>query len=242
MNNKIPLLSEGILIGIASLLGYLLTYVFQMGFASYFSIPIEFINIGLNEILFTTTLAILIIYITTTLSLFFSKAKFKKLFRFLTLVFLIVLIILLRNSAFLIFVFILTIAFVLSPLFQSQFHSKKLIIETRTIETKTKANTFFEQYLLENSFFLFIIPFVIIFAYIFGILNAQLKHSFLTAKTNTNTEIVVLAIYDNSIICAPLDRRNKTIEERLFIFNKDSEDISILKLERVGPLKVKRSQ
>lgn len=241
MNNKIPLLSEGILIGIVSLLGYLLTYVFQMGFASYFSIPIEFINIGLNEILFTTTLAIIIIYITISLSAFFSRAKFKRLFRTLISIFLIVLIIFLKNSAFFIFVFILVIAFVLSPFLQSQFYSKKLIIETGTIETRTKTNTFFEQYLLKKSFFIFAIPLFIIFTYVFGILSAQSKHSFLTTKTKTNTDIVVLAIYNNSIICAPLDRKNKTIEKHLYIFNKDSEDLSILKLERIGPLKVKRS-
>src|ERR1700752_13265 len=56
-DRKAPLtLSEGLILAIGSSSAYLLTFQYEMGFASYFGIPPQFVSVGLQNVLFGAAL------------------------------------------------------------------------------------------------------------------------------------------------------------------------------------------
>lgn len=79
----------------------------------------------------------------------------------------------------------------------------------------------------------FTLPLLILATHFGGINDAASKVEFLIPSTTQ--ELVVLRIYGDNLICAPLDRENKEIERSFFIL--DMKDI-YLTPEKVGPLTV----
>ena len=52
-------------------------------------------------------------------------------------------------------------------------------------------------------------------------------------------ECVVLRIYADKFICAPLDREKKEVEKRFFIAKIGSDSHQQLRMEKIGPLNPK---
>ncbi|MGA8943408.1 MAG: hypothetical protein WB502_11965 [Thermoactinomyces sp.] len=75
------------------------------------------------------------------------------------------------------------------------------------------------------------------FAYKYGFYAAQQKTHFYTVKQTNEEKWVVLGTYDDSLIIAPL--RKKQIEARFRLLDRKSQVASSAKYEKVGPLKVK---
>lgn len=53
-------------------------------------------------------------------------------------------------------------------------------------------------------------------------------------------EKVVLRIYNDKLICADFDRKTKTVKSGVAILKPDDSNVTSLKLEMLGPLKIER--
>ena len=82
--------------------------------------------------------------------------------------------------------------------------------------------------------------FLLLGAYLGGFLPASTQKDFLVPSTNPNT--VVLRVYGDNLICAHLanetkgNKTNVVVEKSFFILKLDDEPRPILNLTRVGPL------
>jgi hypothetical protein len=54
-------LTEGILLAASTGVFYLLAFIYEWGYARHFGIPIEFVNVGLTNVLFTMALMLILI-------------------------------------------------------------------------------------------------------------------------------------------------------------------------------------
>ena len=79
---------------------------------------------------------------------------------------------------------------------------------------------------------------VALFSFSLGQSNAMHKTSFLVPSAFEDS--VVLRIYDDNMICATIDNEAKEVESNFFVLNVSGEPTTMLKLEKVGPLKLKK--
>jgi hypothetical protein len=77
---------------------------------------------------------------------------------------------------------------------------------------------------------------IIFFAYKTGFYTAQNQTYFYTVKMEKNEKWVVLGTYDDSLIVAPL--RKKQIEDKFRLLDRKSKEALSADYEKVGPLKV----
>ena len=70
--------------------------------------------------------------------------------------------------------------------------------------------------------------------YFAGMSSAYRKTSYL--MINTSPEMVVLKVYNDRLIVAPIDKKNKVISPEFTFINLDDSNIPALDLEDIGPI------
>lgn len=242
-----------ILAGIPTL-GYTLAYVHELGFCNEFEIPNEFIILDWTSILFAIgkilgIVLILLLYVQVFVVLKFWSEKLgpinQRLIRYFV-IFLPLLIISIPYPSFwlevlLVFLFFISLLlFVdfLQPLIKStdvKGYRNKLKHQDEFFERKIPwLDRFIRKIGMRNILILFfIIPLLFVASNFDGGDTAKRQEEFLIPSTNQ--QLVVLRIYGDNLICAPLDREAKEIERSFYILEMSD---TVLTPEKVGPLSV----
>jgi len=245
-------LSEGITIGGFTLIAYLVTFFYQMGYATHFDIPIEFITIDLTTMLISFAALIggatTIVTVTNFIMMNISDSndpiprtirRFAKIFIFIFIGFIplssksnswIAFLIIISMFAFLEFVF---------PLITQRnckTYSEKLAAQDRHEFKLIKKSIYMK---LADNFGIWAIDFVLLiiislpFAYNMGNYIASEKKEFFVLSKNT----VVLAICEKFFVTAKYNAKTKVIDTKRKIahINNNLE----FQQEKIGPLILK---
>lgn len=246
-------LSEGVLLAIASSWAYLLAFYYEKGFASYFKIPIDFIGIGLVNILVLAALVIggllFLFPLMNLLIMFFPRNIHPVLSRefipFGLIILLTIIQIYLYGMAgwiywtvYLVMLIIIACVVFVLPLI---FHRKKEGYVNK-LEAQQQiddgVSTLADQAAIRfgpNSLLIALILMLSInISENAGRAAALRQTEFMV--TNTVPELVVLQIYGDNMICAPFDRNTKEIQRKFSIIKMASDSKLVLNLENIGPL------
>lgn len=262
-NNSIDLLSEGFIIGGVSLLGYLCAYLYEYSYLDYFKIPREFVSLNLTNIFIAigsitgTFFALLtILNLFSVLGLLDAPTELRRRVRFslVLLIYLLFKIAVYKSqwkewfaTASLLIVFVLF-----------DFAWPALVYrKEKTLEDKIRANDLAEKkrnletiydkiirsiYYKFGPLFLQLLIFVIVILFIAfdaGKMNAFQRKTFPIIAVN-NKSFAVIRIYEERLLAKPLDKENKKLINKLFLFRIDdlSKQNLYLEFEDIGPLKV----
>jgi len=247
-------LSDGILIALATLLGYLIAYRYESGYMSFFGVPDDFIEINLIRVLIAgfTIFSVLLTFIVMIEGLLFLLPKdlgfFTRPLLKLSPFLLAVVISLLtyglewRKYIFLLILLIIFsfLEFVFPLLSQKEVkgYREKLIAQDKydTERISTRFISHFYENVERPTIFIFaIILFVVLFAATFGESKAMRQIDYLTI--NTSPEAVVIRTYGDKLICLPFDRKSKEFKKRFFVIKiADNVNNVTFSSDRVGPL------
>ncbi|MFW9879663.1 MAG: hypothetical protein ACFFG0_41845 [Candidatus Thorarchaeota archaeon] len=253
-------LSEGIILAILTATTYIFAFRYEAGYAGFFGIPSELVEVNLTAIL---VVALVIVSLLLTIWAFVlpllifiprNWGVFGRSLLRLSPIFLILFVFLIAYGPKwqkLIFPLILLltwvfIEFVIPIIVQRGRGSFREKLEAQEdVETKERSRKligFLDEKL--NRFAALVIIFFI-FGYmttgLMGRANAERQREFLVIH-GTSEELVILRVYGEKLICAPFDRNRKEINHTFFI--KKVSDISgtLLKQEKIGPLRISQTE
>jgi hypothetical protein len=248
-------ISEGILLAITSAIAYLWAYQYQKGFASYFGVPPEFIEISTSSIvlvivLLVGSLKVLVLVLNLLVSFVHVMAGPHIIVKRLAsvigiMMFLLFIPVYLDDSrrawvAFFVMFVSLVLLFFVSPLITARG-------ENGYINKLEKASKAFAEQSQEVSlitlaerrlgptltWIILAIVISVFVAHEAGKSTALKQKSFLVM--NTPQEMVVLRVYGELMILAPLNREKKEVQKN-FVVVKTTELHAALMPEEVGPL------
>ncbi len=237
---------------LAVALGYVMTYLYELGYCSAFGIPSEFISIGttnvliaVSKVLFSATVLFWVAYTFFTMT---TKPKrrgpIRRRFVLLGIIGLIYIVFAIDYPAawrawyFIIPLFIALIFLLfISPLItQSKVegYRNKLIAQDK-IDVATNPINYIERYIGRSAviILLLFLP-LIALPYVNGESDATGQENFLVPSTYQSS--VVLRIYGDNLICAELDPQGAKMTGRFFMISMDDEPRPYLQLQKVGRL------
>jgi hypothetical protein len=248
-------ITEGLIITASPIVGYMLSFVYEMGFAGVFKIPPQLITISLTTFFVATgslfMIALLLFQLSSLGFVVFSDLStsdspvYRRFVRlspgFLFSVVLLLLTAGTHSSAWIgvvgvwaIFIFL---EFVFPCITQRDkvTYLEKLKAQDRLDRRRGDLLDYIAQRIGRPFITIMIFLGLITYLYYFAGYTTALKQSeFLV--TDTSPERVVLRIYGDKMICAPFDRITRTVEKN-FVILKMSEDPNVaLHLEKIGPL------
>lgn len=244
---------QSIILAGIPILGYMLAYVHEVGFCSEFGIPYEFIILDWTRILIAIgkIIGIAFVLLLYLQVLVVSKPWIKKLgpinarlVKYIAVLFPFIIITIPYRSIWfdMLLVFLIPVSvFVffdfLYPLIKWKdikgYRNKLKRDDEFDISKNTLLDSLMERIGLSIVVIIAFIGVLLIASYFNGSDTAQRQEEFFIPSTNQ--QLVVLRIYGDNLICAPLDREAKEIERNFFIL--EMSDIA-LKPEKVGPLTV----
>jgi hypothetical protein len=254
------LLISGVGVAAVTVIGYLLAFKYEKGYADYFGIPIRLIR--LNSItIFTAVFGlcsvfIIILFFTNCLSPLLeifkekisSQIYIKLLSQFPILVIALIILIIYRAKwglwlyagHILLFVFLWICYEFISPLLlypEKKTYSEKL----EAVESHRDSNKslFYFQLSKPKDLIIFLclcIFLLIMFSDHIGTSEAIRKKNFLVLEDDK--KIVVLRIYDYKYICATFNRETKRVDRSIIILDSSGQNELRFNLEKVGPLKL----
>ena len=252
---KRSIISEGFIIAFIPIAAYVIAFIYEHGYTSYFGIPWELINISLTNVLILAAALLfislflfqIIVLINTMLSLWNNVLiRWLKNHLMLFMSFLI-LIIIARDwkltcflLAFLFLIFI--IPDIILPIFpwdKSTYFQRLCALEKKELEEKKKKSITLDlaEYLgRETILFYILFCFIAISAHALGGVNAQKQGSFFILKEPS--EKVVLRIYGDNLICNTFTRGTNILKRELLIKKIGSDTEMLLQYEKVGPFKL----
>lgn len=243
------LFGNGVIILTFPAISYLLAYVKEYAYCSYFGIPIEFISLDLMTILlmFIKIFIILmpVFYFMNFLSLIIwyddLKSPIIRQFVRCSKYYIVLLVFYIMNrdisglktTLFVAFLFITFLYFIFPIITQWKVSGyKNKLIEQEKVENKSNNNTlqynFFRKVGITNVNIIAIVIIISILTYQVGLSEASTKENFLI-PSNDNSKIV-LRIYGENIICAKYDRDNQKVL-RQFSIVKLGEDSNLFYIE-----------
>lgn len=259
------IISISILIAFIPIYGYFAAYVHEIGFCRQFQIPLEFVEISLNEVLKVMSIAIpivLLLFIGWIFSLFtqmFTNPVLRILGRSIFPLFAFVLLIVPFGGnlleaiiVFLIAWFIMIGSDFVFPLFSRQkfkgYYKKKLEqYEEFDKKIKNPLDAIVDLVMDQIGVLTFMIIFLFLFALAFfvhpmGESIAKKQKSFMIIKSEP--ELVILRKYSKNFICAPFDRNKKEIKKSFYIKNVDqiAEEGFEVVMGDIGPLQVTKTK
>lgn len=239
---------------LAIVLGYGLAYLYQVRFCYVFGIPNEFIVINWTTILSVSSTILVVSLILLILAAMWkyqpkieSMGPIRRILIRSILFPLPILLIALPFESFwleisipvsFIALFSMLISF-LQPLWTQRnvegYRNKLITKWEREKEDSIKTDELLERRLGGQSGILILAVIVALFAGVFfgGANEARTRKEFLIPSTTE--QLVVLRVYGDNLICAPLDRGNKEIEQSFYILEMKG---IMLTPENVGPLTV----
>jgi hypothetical protein len=253
-DKKTRLLSEGIMLALASAGAYLFAFFYEQGYTAYFEMPSQLINVSLVNILIFGMMAITFVtftfMMTNTVWMLLPKLHPYLAFhlpRILVAIcfFVIYPILMFGFSGWriwilpLVFFSLMAFMTLILPLWG---HKKAGNISQRydammEAERNSKpdlTDKFAARFGTVASFMVAILIGLMIFTYWSGRAEAVNQRNFLVV--NSVPEMVVLRIYGDNMICAPFNRETKEVQKS-FIIIKAAEDPKLtFNLEEVGPL------
>ncbi len=262
----LSLLKSSFGVGVVTILGYVLAFLYEKGYTSYFKIPPELIKIDLINILrfiFYLLALIFILYgilnacyvFVCSLSSIIQRIILRSAPYFIY--FIVGLLISLNTKAWntykwsvaLVFVIFLFDGFILPLITQrgkGTYYQKLAYQEEKRNKLNIKEPNLLDKIippkniLTANKVINVIIILVIILTVsnVIGNAEAERQIEFLVLKNPSN--IVVLKIYGDKYICAPFDPNTKTVEKSLYIIDSKKQDGFWFDWKNVGPLKPKK--
>lgn len=253
-------ITEGLIITASPIVGYMLSFLYEMGFAGVFKIPSQFITISLTNFFVATgslfMIALLLFQLSNLAFVVFSGLStsdspvYRRLVRLSPgLLFSMVLLLLTvgtRSSVWISVVGVSAIFIFFEFVFPCITQRDKV-----TYLEKLKAQDQLDRqredlldYISQRAGrpVITIVTFLGLIAclyYFAGYTTALKQSEFLVA--DTSPERVVLRIYGDKMICAPFDRTTGTVEKN-FVILKMAEDPSMaLHLEKIGPLSLEKT-
>ena len=254
-SNRQPrtILSEGILIAIASSGAYLLAFYYEKGFTSYFEIPINLVSVSfVNIFVFAGLLIGFLLFLFFPANILpmilyklppaLSRSAFVLLISSLGL-FVHLYLFGLSNWRILVVYICLMIAFAFIELVMPMIVHRKKGSYLEKLEAQherdRKEVTLIDiivKRLGQGSFFIFLALLIgISFSENAGKEQATSQTDFLV--TSTSPELVVLRIYGDNMICAPFNRDTKEVQTRFTIIKMADDSKLAFNLEKVGPLR-----
>jgi len=231
-------LTEGILLAASTGVFYLLAFIYEWGYARHFGIPIEFVNVGLTNVLFT--MALMLILIGVLLGLANIIAAFPALrvsregaFR---------LIIFTTVNATVVFLAYLSGNWYYWKVFGISFSVLALVLYVFPWMNKRRRVKVATWLPFPN---LRLVPFTLLMAiwFVYGAVDygdaiATKQKQFLTTNYSysASQEMVLLRVYGDNLVLAPFNRNTKEVQMSFTIL-KVSDLKTALTLEEVGPLK-----
>lgn len=237
---------------LAAALGYIMAYLYEVGYCSVFGIPLEFISLDTTHIL----IAVSKVFLSTLILFWFCYMAFMlfpkhkrrgpisgRFFMLMVLGFIFVAFAInypraWREYYFMVpfFACIIFLLFV-SPLITQrkvQGYRNKLIAQDK-IDTATNPLNYIERHIGRSAviILLLLLP-LIALPYFNGETNATEQESFLVPSTYQSS--VVLRIYGDNLICAELDPQGGNLTGRFFMINMDDEPRPYLSLQKIGRL------
>jgi len=250
-------ISEGVIIASVPFLGYLFTFAYESGYASFFNFPKEYINIGLPQIIST---AIILYTITAVLffpieglsfiffknkrSMYQSIIKFLPLFGFSVGNFIVYGWI--RALPFIILFVILGFSEFIFPLVtqrdKKDYDSKLQAYDEadwKFREERGALSTRLLRIFGHKNIMLIINLFLCVnLTQMAGEISASKKMQFFVIPSSP--EKVILRIYGDNLVCAEFDRKTSSLKREISIYKLTDPQAQNLKFEALGPLKVEK--
>ena len=254
---KRPFVSEAVIIACSPLVAYLLTFIYEAGFAGVFKIPLGFVELNLTTV-FTmaaavaATLFIVLIFFNPVYIFAVAPFRGKKYInrRIAGLVPILILFLaslILFGSLWkkwiipLIFLIVfISVAFFLPLITQRSKGSylEKIKADAGSTEPEDLYGSLERHLGWKYFYYLFCFFIFFLIVYSAGQAKAMKEKEFLVLASSPDT--VVLRIYGDNIICAPFNRSAKEVQ-RSFIIHKVGETPPLeLRLEKIGPLVLKK--
>jgi len=236
-DNKKFLITDAIVISIITLIAYMSAFAYELGYSNYFDIPREFISLNLVDIfkdIFSLSIVPFILYtMFVVVSLFYNAEDFfkKRLFMVAIILWLVL------ASPLILFIIAVGKVHDFTNFIPISF---VFFFFPITLLLKRKNNNIVANFLhkfmgLTGLIIMFFIIYFPTVAYYLGNNIACGQEKFYIIEGQDS--LVVLKIYDDKIITAPLANKNK-IEGEIKVLNFNDGVDRVLKLEKVGPLTV----
>ncbi len=259
INNGKKILSEGVLLAFIPFLGYLIVFVYELGFSSYFGIPYEFIQPSFTSVCLVTALIIGILLFSFVmghclsvilLTVFSIKDGpfLRTIKRIILQVFVLLFFIFFWGKewkeyigAIAICIIIIILEF-LWPLFtcrDKKTFSDKLAgqeeIEKRFEPEFRKFFDYIDNRLGRQNVSIFLITsFFLLFVYQAGLIKAKQKEYFWQVEGDQK---IVIRIYGDNLICASFDAEKHILDNQFDIIKMSPEKKLSLKVMKVKRLK-----
>jgi len=241
---------------IAVALGFIMAYLYELGYCSAFGIPSEFIQLQSTNIIATVVRVFLsfffLFWVLFFLLLYVNNPNQKRLDpirrRLLMIAFVILVYITIAFGyhrafqewyfmipLFVYFMFFLFIGPLLTRRNTTGGYRNKLAAQDEADRETSYPLTLITKYGGWTTFgILFLVLLLLSLSYFSGEDTATRQEYFLVPSTNENS--VVLRIYGDELICTQLDKQSNKPNGKLFILKLDDEPRPILSLQKVGPL------
>lgn len=248
-------ISQGIIVALSPVIGYGLAFLYELGFCLVFEIPREFITLNLTAVFIAAGSLVVIIFIFYWLIDIFLRLVpqrdsllFRELGLFLAISLLPVGLLILWWGLWErlivvagVFFFFVFLEFIM-PLFTQR--SKGSYLQKLEAQRKYEIAgpkgvvEHLADFLGRRAFLTFLAIIILLFlAGLAGESKAVKQDKFFVPSTYPDS--VVLRIYGENIICAPLDAKEKEIQKNFFVIRMTDEPRPMLQLQKIGPLRVK---
>lgn len=249
--------TEGFVLAIAPVIGYFVAFVFEVGYAGKFKIPIEFISLSLSDIIAVTSLlaiiaALIWIFFGGLYVQAFHKSTdpvYRRVFsNFPFFVLFVIHALLFRDLwseylwvvvYFVLFLFF-DFVFPLIAKYKVTGYKAKLTAQDKIDDAARRGplRSFIAREGGRPAQFIIVVGiFVLTTAHSAGRASALNKAEYLVPSDGDN--IVVLRLYGDHLVCAPFDRDKKTVRPEFSILPLvDTSNQRSLNLEKVGPLRL----
>lgn len=246
--------SEGLIIAACSIVAYLLTFVYEAGFARFFRIPLEFITLNLTSIFVVAgALLVVVIFLFLLTELIFTILNrgdnpiYRGVVRLIPVFLLFAALLFLYGVQWREWIWIAVVMIMLAflefgfPLItqRHKIHYRDKLEAQEEVERQVETPIDRAIWRMGSTAIIIILCLWLglSISYHAGHAAALKQDEFLVATTSP--EMVVLRIYGDKLICAPFERATKEVQ-RSFIVLKVAEDPKLmLRLEKVGPLRLK---
>jgi len=257
-NGNNNLFSEASFPIIATAIGFACAFAYELGYCTYFNIPFQFIELTIPTII----LSLLLVFgscflllnffivlgsaiptntvfgrniVITIFLLFFPSYLiyiygFRDWIEYLPV-----------SSIFITYIIILWIWPILINLGKRISYAEKLSISENIDRSTTDLWDIIRRHLGDKTEIIMILLFIVLMAYFRG--RAMAKNDKYYYVIETKPALVVLRIYNNKIICAPLNQKNKTINNQYMIAELATVNIKkplIMSYKNVGPLTLQK--
>lgn len=255
-NRKFSWLTDSVLLAVLPVLAYLISFQYESGYASAFYIPIELISINLTSIFISLGFLLLFVFYSSQIISVIQIVFMNKLNRILkwmiicfTVLFALAPILFDFRYVWKEFTIISSVIIIVVflnfgvPLFTQR--GKGPYIEKLRAEyaTDSEVKTVYDRF-LDGLFgiagpkvyfaMIFLIILIIVIMPLAGFFRARTARDFYTI--NKNQDLVVLRIYGDNLICAPINKEKKEVTAGIIIVKFSDESKGVLRLEKVGPL------